>query len=69
MVVEESQLHLYFSSGKYFTAEIPTSKYAKAGGEVEAGGMISPMPGKITMIMVEPGTPTPIRVRVPPRHS
>ena len=57
---------MYFSSGKYFKAALPQSKYAKAGGDGEQGGMVSPMPGKITSIMVTPGTT--VKVRDRPDH-
>jgi len=56
LIVDEDTMHMYFTSGHYYTMELPESKYAVAGGSDAAGGMVSPMPGKITMIMVEPGT-------------
>ena len=46
---------MYFSSGKYFKAALPQSKYAKAGGDGEQGGMVSPMPGKLVRILVGSG--------------
>jgi len=53
LLVHDSQVNMFFASGRHFSFGVPESPYASASSQSAQGGMIAPMPGKVVKIMVE----------------